>query len=605
MLKLIQDIKTVLSWISRREKYKFTLLLILMLIGSLFEAIGIGIIPAYILVLTEPAKLQDFPLVGQSLAALFSDPDRALIVYASFFLIFLILLKNVFLTGVHYTQLRFSEKQRVDLSVRIFSVYMFAPYEWHLQKSSSKLQRNILQDTASIVDQIIMPVLTFCLYTFMLFCIIIILVLSTPYSALFSLFIAGIAIISIIKFIQGMLREIGVVIRLESGNQISYIQQGLGAIIDSRITQSEDNFIKKFARTTSTIAKKNRAKGTIYSAAPYYVETVAIIALISVILIFLFLGKSLIDILPTISIVAVSTVRLRQCFNKITGAINTIQVGRASVHQINQDLNELTEVGQCSRVDSSKTVKPFGHLALENITYKYPKTELSALKNISLELNKGSAIGIVGTTGSGKSTLINLILCLLKPQSGRITLNGQNIDDCVGEWYQHIGYIPQTIYLLDDSIRANVAFGLPSEKIDDTLVWEALETANLKQFVEDLPEGLETEVGERGVRLSGGQRQRLGMARALYRNPEILIMDEATSALDNKTEDEVMQAILKMKKNRTLIMIAHRLTTVERCDKIYMLKKGEITFSGKFDEFIKSPQYKADLAPSSQPVLST
>jgi len=358
---------------------------------------------------------------------------------------------------------------------------------------------------------------------------------------------------------------------------VQAVTQGMGALVDARLLGCESFLFARFRNSIQRMAKALRLQNTVNSMGPYIIELLCIVGLLVVLFAFMFSSDNLVTKFPLLSLFAVSTVRLKQTFGVMTGAVNSINAHRASIPHIVEDLAAVDRLLETERRKSSgEKIGAFQRLVLKDVTYAYPDTEQPAVRGIDLELKRGESIALVGTTGCGKSTLVNVILGLLKPQRGTVEVNGVEIHHNLSGWNKQIGYIPQTIFLIDDTIRSNVAFGFREEETDDGQVWKTLQLACLDEFVRTLPKGLDTEIGERGVRLSGGQRQRLGIARALYRNPAVLVMDEATSALDSKTEADVMQNLSQQHGERTFIMIAHRLSTVEGCDRRYQLKSGHV-----------------------------
>jgi len=302
--------------------------------------------------------------------------------------------------------------------------------------------------------------------------------------------------------------------------------------------------------------------------------------------------SSIEEVLPILALLGAVMIRLKQLATQIASAINQINAARAFIDPVMNDIHELESFERNQRTQrlTTRLTEAFKCLRLENVSYFYPGKENPAVQDISLKIRQGEAVAFVGSTGCGKSTLVNLILGLLEPSQGQVLVNDIDIQENIREWHSHLGYVPQSIYLVDDSIRANVAFGIPRDEICDDHVWSVLTSACLDEFVRAMPNGLDSIVGEGGVRLSGGERQRLGIARALCPGPDVLVMDEATSALDNKTEEEVMRAIQSAKQGRTLIMVAHRLSTVEDCDRLYFLEHGQIKFSGSFRHLIQNSE---------------
>lgn len=317
-----------------------------------------------------------------------------------------------------------------------------------------------------------------------------------------------------------------------------------------------------------------------------WLEIIAMGSMASLVVIMLWVGKEVNAIVPVVGLFALSAFRVLPSVNKIVNGLQTLRVSRSTIETIHKDL-ELNI--PTPKVQEDRAFE-FSSLKTEQLSFCYELTEEDVLKNVQIEVNRGEAVGFVGQSGSGKSTLIDIILGLLKPQSGDVLVNGQSIETIKQSWQRIVGYIPQTIFLMDDSLRRNIAIGIADNEIDEVAIREALTSAQLEEFVASLPEGLDTVVGERGVRLSGGQRQRIGIARALYHHPSVLVLDEATSSLDTETEQGVMKAVQALQGDKTVIIVAHRLSTVEYCDRLYRLDAGRIVDEGTFDEVMNRSQ---------------
>ncbi len=590
MRSFFRDLNKLRPLFDRRDKWKFVILFGLMFLGSLLETVGIGAIPAFVSLIMKPSSLSEFRWIGDMFTGLPDEPSIQLVFWASLALLLFIISKNIFLVFVYYVQARVVVGQRVLLSDRMFRVYQSAPYQWHLQRSSAELLRNIQNDTAKVLSNVLMPFLDLVMAITMAVSIVTLLVVNTPSAALMGFMITAIGLFIVIRLFQKRLRNIGGTLWREASEILKSIQQGFGALVDARILGHEAYLNKVHKAALLRQAKAERHQILIARSTPFAIETFAIAGLLTILLILIKTSENLASILPLIALLGVATLRLKQIATRLASSINLINVGRAFIPGIMNDLKELTTIEKehKTRHSGKQKIEAFEALSIESVQYSYPNSDLPALNDISLQLNRGESIALVGATGCGKSTLVNAILGLLEPESGRILVNGVNIFQDLEGWRTHLGYIQQSIYLIDDTIRANVAFCVPQDEVDDEHLWATLRSARLEEFIHTLPEGLDTIVGERGVRLSGGQRQRLGIARALYPNPEVLIMDEATSALDNKTEVEVMQAIQNLKKDRTLIMIAHRLSTVKDCDRLHFLRNGKMEDYGTYAELQKS-----------------
>lgn len=597
MPEIFNDLKKINRILSRKDRIRFVLLFCLMLAGSVLEAVGVGLIPAFMAFVMSPASVADHGWIPRFAlpVALPEKITRDLLLIASLVLVIFTILKNSFLAFVFYSQSRLVNSLRVMLADRMFRVYQKAPYEWHLARNSAEILRNIRDDTGQVLNNVVMAVLDIILALMMTIMVIAVLLFTVTGASLLGMAIMGFGLVSVVTFFKKQIRNAGHVQRRETAESVKAVQQGFGALVDARINQREAFLANTFRASMVRQGRAARLQATIQKVTPYAIETCAIIGVLIVVVSIVMANDSFESAIPALALFIMVALRLKQATTQIANSYHKINGSRSFVDGIVADIEEL------ERLDTARFSNVAGHLPLGNfrelkldaVSYRYPDAETDALSGISLTIIAGQSVAFVGKTGCGKSTLMNMILGLLVPRSGSITVNGQNMGDHLQDWWRHIGYIPQHIFLLDDSIRANVAFALPPEQVDEGRIWEVLRLARLDDYVISQPDGLDTRVGERGVRLSGGQRQRLGIARALYNDPEILLMDEATSALDNHTETQVMAAINDMKQGRTLIMIAHRLSTVMACEKIYYLAKGSLKASGSYTDLLeKSVEFK-------------
>jgi ABC-type multidrug transport system fused ATPase/permease subunit len=388
------------------------------------------------------------------------------------------------------------------------------------------------------------------------------------------------------RFFDKRLQRWGTLRQIQKGSIIQTIQQSLGAVKDVQVLGREDWFVSEHNERQSVDADLLRRINTVQAIPRLWLEVMAIAGLAGLVAIMLATGKDIDKIIPTVGLFAATSFKVLPSINKLVSSKQTLKVSRSTIETIHHDLALSMSINQTSLNSSFQ----FKIVDVGNLDFKYEQSESLVLSNINLKIVSGEAVGFVGQSGSGKSTLIDLMLGLLEPQSGSVLINGLSIEDVKQSWQKTIGYIPQTIFLMDDSLRRNIAIGIADKEVDEVAIVEALKSAQLEEFVASLPEGLDTVVGERGVRLSGGQRQRIGIARALYHRPSVLVLDEATSSLDTETEHGVMQAVQALQGDKTVIIVAHRLSTVEYCDRLYRLDAGRIVDEGTFDEVMNRSQ---------------
>ncbi|GAB4284183.1 MAG: ABC transporter ATP-binding protein [Oscillatoriaceae cyanobacterium] len=572
-----------------KERWQIAGLFLLILIGGGFETLGVGLVLPLISLLGNPELIEQQGILRWIYQAVGEPAPRQFLMGCGLAFIGLYIIKNSYLTALHYLQCRFIYDKQIELSSRLFRAYLYSPYTFHLQRNTAELIRNLSIETSLFFVNVLAPGLLAFTELTILACIGLFLWLMEPVTFLMAGGVIGLATASFYRVVRLKLSQLGKYREYHQGQGIQTINQGLGGIKEAKVLGREQFFLNVYHHHNIASSRTFQYFDVVRQLPRFFIETIAVVGLMLILVSILAQGRDLSDVIPTLSLFAASAFRLMPSINRILNSVTAMRFSSSSVYVLYQDFRELKPVLENRQlVDSRKLaeVQPVlaTEIALQNVFYRYPGASDRALKGVSLTIPKGTSVGFVGSSGAGKTTIVDVILGLLPPTEGQVLVDGRDIYDDLSAWQRLIGYIPQSIYLCDDTLRNNIAFGIPANEINENWIESAVKSAQLTELVQSLPEGLDTLVGERGVRLSGGQRQRVGIARALYHNPEVLVMDEATAALDNQTEAGVMEAVEKLSGEKTLIMIAHRLSTVKNCDRLYFMSQGQIADSGTYDE---------------------
>lgn len=607
MKKFKEIIGKVYYMMNRQQKGLCVIVFILTCVGSILECLGVSVIIPLVDAIQNPQEVLGSSIVrGNSFLSSLSYEKLVLMICLGIILLYIF--KNLYFTFLAWVRIKYSCKMQRELSVRILTSYMSRGYQFFLTKNVGQLNRGVIGDTASafLVLNAVFKLLSESL-TIMLICIL--MFMSDWQMALVVVAMAFFCLILIYFIFRRKMYEAGKEERKYSMRVGQALVQAFQGIKDVLLLRKQRYFVNEYEENQIMVQKSN-CKTTLGSESPaYIIEGICVSGLMATIGIRIFTGHADANFIAILAAFAVGAFRILPSLGRISTSLNVMMGARPSVDALYDQIVEakkyadehpaaqfvlkarqsklgLINKGEILERDTGRTEikSTFGDkLEIRDVSFRYSDDADDVLDNVNLSINKGQSIALIGESGAGKSTLVDILLGLLIPQKGGVYMDGKNITDIPAEWSNTIGYVPQMVFLSDTSIRKNVAFGEYDSEIDDERINEALKKADLWKFIESLPDGVDTYVGDRGVRLSGGQRQRIAIARALYHRPRIMVLDEATSALDNDTENAVMQAIDSLQGEVTLVIVAHRLTTVRNCDVIYEVTEKNIRVRDKED----------------------
>lgn len=568
-----------------KDKRKIALLLVAVVIGSFLELLGVTIFMPFINIISNPQTIQKTWYLKLFYDGLHFSSTKNFMIALSCAIIAVYLIKNIYLIVEKNCIYKFSYSTQMRLSTRLLETYMKEPYTFHLNKNIASLQRTIQEDTGRFM-QVILYFME--LATELVVCLVLGIYLLFVSKSI-TIIVVSLLVVFVGTFLACTRRysnQLGRDNQVYQGKIYQWMNQALGGIKEIKILERDSFFVDEYQKYYAKFARGLRLSRTISILPKYLVEAVAITGLLIAIIVKMTFGEAdLIYYIPQLTVFAVAAFRLMPCVGRINEYATNMLYAFPSVDLIYKDLVEIEDYVEKQDHEVAEKWNLKNAIEVKEVTYYYPDTEEPVIDGASLTIQKGKTVAFIGTSGAGKTTMVDIILGLLVPQKGVVMADEINVHEKPKTFHAQIGYIPQVIYLSDDTIRNNIAFGVKEAQIDEAAVQAAVEKAQLTEFINSLPHGLDTIVGDRGVRLSGGQRQRIGIARALYHDPEILVLDEATSALDNETESAVMEAIDHLQGLKTMIIIAHRLTTIRNVDKIYEVGEGKVRERSKEDVF--------------------
>jgi ABC-type multidrug transport system fused ATPase/permease subunit len=564
------------------ERRKLFFVWILVLIGMMLELLSLGLIIPFMGLLTQDDYAEKFPSLYERLG---EPTQQEILVTGVLFILAVYLVKAIFTYYSNWVQRAFLNRTKARLSNEIFQRYLCQPYSFHLDHNSSTLITNA-ENGRTIVSGGLEPLLVLLTDGLIATGMFVLLLIVEPIGTLCVLVLFAAASVLFQFSTRKRIHEWGIAKKIESRLVLKHLQQGLGGAKEVKIMGREQLFLEEHKKSVSASMEVDRRFMMLQVIPRLWLELLAIVGLVVLVLAMIGSGDSVSQILPVLGLFAATSFRIIPSINRILASIQTLGYSKPIIRSVFDDLQLLVPVTPKTGTEIQFSTS----VCFENVSFKYSNAVGNANENLSFCIGKGEAVGIIGHSGAGKSTLVDILLGLLQPTAGAVLVDGLDIQNNLRSWQDHIGYVPQTIYLVDDTLARNVAFGLPDDLVDHDAVARSIKAAQLDEFVATLPDGINTIVGERGVRLSGGQRQRIGIARALYNDPEILVLDEATSSLDTETEQGVMDAVKELLGTKTIVIIAHRTTTVSYCTKVYKMDKAQIVGSGLPSEMTLLPE---------------
>ena len=591
--KLISFIKKIKIIVDPQEKWQLLVLFVSILLTALFQTLGVVSILPFMSIVMQPEIIESNKWMNWLYNSLDFNSINSFIIFIGILMLLIIIIGNSTSALATWLKVRFVWRKNHNISSALLKKYLSMPYVYFLTQNTADLSKNILSEAGVLTNGFMLPLIEIVIKGFVVIGILSMLLFANVYITMLSAIILGGSYTLIYLYFRRKLKINGARRLKESKMRFKSAGEALGGIKDIKVMRREVFFYHKYFRHSREFSNLYAWNALVGQMPRYFIETIAFGGIVTLVLYFITTTGNANEVIPMISFFVFATYRLIPALQVVFTSFTKIRFSQTTVNKIIEDLSEKGEFSVQFLVHEKEPINPLPFntsLQLKEISYNYPNTNEPVIHDLNLLIHHNTSIGLVGPTGAGKTTLVDILLGLLTPQKGEFSVDGVKINENnILNWQKNLGYVPQYIYLSDDTIMNNIAFGIPGEKIDRKTVEHVARISNLHDFiVSELPNGYETIVGERGIRLSGGERQRVGIARALYHDPEVLVLDEATSSLDGITESAVLEAVNNVAKLKTVIIIAHRLTTVKDCDIIYLIDKGKITAQGTYDELMNS-----------------
>jgi len=578
----MQYVKEIL-YLLEEDKWKLPLITFFFFIMSILEVIGISLIAPYAALIINPSILKEkYSFLANIGIPIYSDN---ILLIMSLILISLFIIKTIGLSLINWLIFSFCYEREIKIRAKLMRSYQSMPYVDYTQRNSSEyiynmnvvgtFTRGVLVSILRIVTEVTVGLFIFVFLAF-----------QDPFVLFVLILLLG-AFIFLYDFIfRKKIRRYGDLVNMHSTQMLKNINETVHGLKEIRILGNEEYFYDQVFNNSTGLSNTMRMKDFVSSVPRYFLELVMILFIVAIVFIYSYQEKELELVVPILTMFLIAAIRLFPTVNQIIGGISHIRFGRPVVDLLYKDLKNADKYIFEDKINTINKVSIFESIELQNVSYAYPSRDLKVIDGLSIKIKKGDSVGVIGPSGSGKTTLLDILLGLIDVDKGSVLFNGVGLDMNLSNWKSHVAYIPQNIFIIDNTIARNIALGVPDEQINFNMLDNAINQSKLTELVNQMPDGVNTILGEDGVQLSGGQRQRIALARAFYHNRDILVMDEATSALDNETESEIVEEIKSLKGNKTLIVIAHRLSTVKHCDYIYKIEKGKITKSGNYQSVI-------------------
>lgn len=603
---MIRTIQLILDLFEPRDRRLLYGLLGLFILMALVQTLSVASILPFMSLVGDPNVISENPILSWLYTELGFTSTRSFLVFVGFIVLGLTAFSNALNAGTHWAVIRFGWHQQYKICLRLLSRYLSEPYQFFLTRNTADLTKTMFVEVQEVITGLINPGMKMIAQAIVVVSIFLLLLMVDPVLAVVSTAVLGGAygiLYTVVRREQARLGKIRVAV---NADRFRTADEALNGIKESKILGRERAFVERFSRPAQEFSRVSSKNATVIDVPRYGLETLAFGGILVIVLYMLSTRDDFGEAIAVMSLYALAGYRLMPALQQVFTGLAKVRFFRAALESVHEHLRpaaDSVKVAIASLEEHGEERLPFEReIRVEDLSFRYPDTDVDVLKNVSLGIPIRTSVGLVGGTGSGKTTLVDLVLGLMEPTEGRICVDSTELKPRLhARWRRDLGYVPQDIFLCDDTIARNIAFGLPDDEIDLEAVQRAATMAQIHEFVSSLPRGYDTVVGERGVRLSGGQRQRIGIARALYNDPEVLILDEATSALDGITEDALMDSMQALAGRKTMILIAHRVTTLKDCDVIYLFGNGRIKESGTYDELMeRSAEFRA-MAKTTEP----